>query len=100
MHHVDCADSVARGQNAVKGAGRASTLDVPQHDGAGFETGALLDLAGEQISYSAKPGVPELVPSQVLYDGLATRAVHIAGELSTFCGDHDAEVASSIMACT
>ena len=71
MHHVDGAQAVARRQHAIERAGRAAALDVSQHDRAGFESGALLNLAGENVGDAAQFGVTKFVLAHVLHDGSA-----------------------------
>ena len=49
MNHVDCAQAVARCEHAIKSAGRSTALNVTENDRAGFEAGAVLEFAGQNI---------------------------------------------------
>src|SRR5438445_13530435 len=42
VHHINCAQSVARGQHAIEGAGGAAALDVSENHGACFERSGML----------------------------------------------------------
>jgi hypothetical protein len=59
MHHVDGAQAIARGQNAIEGAGRAAALNVSEDDGAGFIAGTFFDFAGEDVGDAAELDVAE-----------------------------------------
>src|SRR5581483_12393736 len=61
MDHIYCAYAVAGSQHAVKCSRSAPALDVAQHDGAGLEAGALLDLLRQQVADAAQANVSELV---------------------------------------
>ena len=58
MDHIDGAESVARRQNAIEGAGRSAALDVSEHDGAGFKTRALLDFDGRVLPTPPRRACP------------------------------------------
>src|SRR5215471_14709711 len=95
MHHVDGADAVTRGQHAIEGAGRSAALNVAEHDVAGFESGAALDFAREDLPDAAQAHVPEFVFAHLGDDRRALRRIDVAGELRAFGNDDDAEVASA-----
>src|SRR5271165_1627400 len=65
MDHVDRPQTIAGGQHAVEGAGRASALHMAEDNGSGFEVGATFDLAGEDGGDPAQPGMAELVLAHV-----------------------------------
>src|SRR5271166_193929 len=87
VDHVDSAKAVARGQDAVEGAGRSAALDVSKNHGASFEAGALFNFASEDIGNAAEFDVAKLVLAHVLQHGRAL-ARFGGGELCAF-GDHD-----------
>ncbi len=70
---VDGADSVARRQHAIEGAGRASALDVSQHDVAGFEPGAMFEFARQDLADAAQAYVTKLIFAHVGYHRCAVR---------------------------
>src|SRR5208337_2733018 len=61
VHHVDGAQSVARGQYAVESAGRSASLDVAEYNRPRLEASPFFDLARHGRADSAQPKMPELI---------------------------------------
>jgi radical SAM protein with 4Fe4S-binding SPASM domain len=76
-------------------SGRTAALDVTENDGAGFETGALLDLAGEDLADSTQAKMAEFVAADILQNGGTALHVSAAGKLGAFGGNHDAEITAT-----
>src|SRR5439155_26048144 len=49
VHHINCAQSVARGRHGIDGAGSAAALDVSENDGACFDASAMLDFTSKSV---------------------------------------------------
>src|SRR5580658_2209221 len=96
MHHVDGAKSVACGQDAIKGAGRAAALDVPQHNCPSFKAGALFNFAGENVGNAAQFGVTKFVLAHVLEDGRS--GTGIGGKLCAFRYHDNGEITAPFVA--
>src|SRR5579872_3714937 len=95
MSHVNRPDAIPGGEHTIEGTGRAAALDVSQHHRAGFESGAVLDFASENVADTAQAHVAELILAQFANDGRAVLWIHIAGELGTFGNHDDAEVTAA-----
>src|ERR1022692_133351 len=65
VNHVDSAQAVTGGEDAVEGAGRAAALDVSEDHGTGFEAGTLFDFAGEDVGDATEFNVAKLVLAHV-----------------------------------
>src|SRR6516162_7441203 len=98
VDHVDGADAVTRGQDAIEGAGRSAALNVAEHDVAGLEASTALDFAGHDLADAAEAHMAEFVLAHLGEDGRALGRIDIAGELGAFGDDDDAEVTSTGMA--
>src|SRR5437660_12406732 len=95
MHHVNCAESIAGGQNAIEGAGRTAPLDVSQHYRASLESRALFNFARQNVCDATKFGMSEFVLPHVLHDrGSGTG---FRSKLGAFGDNDDGEITSSLM---
>src|SRR5208283_5006613 len=98
VHHVDGAQSVARGQHAVVSGGRSAALDVAEHYRARLEAGPLFDLARHGRADTAQPNMPELIAPRL--QGRFTVFLVTIGKLRAFSYHHDAEISSAVAALT
>src|SRR4029077_7995838 len=94
MHHVDGAQSIAGGKNAIERTGRSAALNVAEHDRAGFKAGALLNFARQQVPDPTQAFMAELILAEILQ---YQRTLRSGGELGPFGGHYDAEVSAASM---
>ncbi len=86
VDHVDGCDAVFRAQDPVEGRGGPAALDMAQDHRPGLDTGALLDLLGQDIPDAPQAHVAEGV-------GLLGLGYHPGlGGLGTLGHHHDGEV--------